>query len=58
MMPFATQVPDGGVKKLTANAFLWSRVLGIPFWVMLNTLSVILYKEFHVSPFVLTTSSP
>lgn len=54
MMPFATQVPDGGVKKLTANAFLWSRVLGIPFWVMLNTLSVILYKEFHVSPFVLT----
>lgn len=33
---------------------MWSRVLGIPFWVMLNTLSVILYKEFHVSPFIVT----
>jgi hypothetical protein len=39
---------------ITARAFMWSRVLGMPFWVMLNTLSVILYKEFHVSPFLVT----
>ena len=37
-----------------SRAFIWSRVLGIPFWVMLNTLSIILYKEFHVSPILVT----
>lgn len=40
--------------KATTEAFVWSRVFNIPFWVMLNTLSIILYKEFHVSPFLIT----
>ena len=38
----------------TTSAFIWSRVLGIPFWVMLSALSLILYKEFHISPLQLT----
>lgn len=42
------------VDKITSQAFVWSRVLGIPFWVMLNALSVILYKEFHASLFLVT----
>lgn len=37
-----------------SRAFLWSRILGVPFWVLLNTLSIILYKEFHVSPLLVT----
>lgn len=37
-----------------ARAFLWSRILGIPFWVMLNTLTIILYKEFGASPLLVT----
>lgn len=37
-----------------SRAFIWSRLLGIPFWVMLNTLSILLYKEFHVSPILVT----
>ncbi len=37
-----------------SRAFIWSRVLSIPFWVMLNTLAIILYKEFHVSPIMVT----
>jgi len=37
-----------------SRAFIWSRVLSIPFWVMLNTLTIILYKEFHVSPLLVT----
>ena len=40
--------------KITVRAFMWSSVLGTPFWVMLNTLTVILYKEFHISPFLVT----
>ncbi len=41
-------------RRITTRAFVWSRILGIPFWVMLNTLSVLIYKEFHVSPFLVT----
>lgn len=39
---------------MIGRAFLWSRLLSVPFWVMLNTLSIILYKEFHVSPLLVT----
>ncbi len=34
----------------TRRAFLWTRVLGVPFWGLLNLLPVIFYKEMHVSP--------
>ncbi len=37
-----------------SRAFLWSKILSVPFWVMVNTLSIILYKEFHVSPLFVT----
>jgi hypothetical protein len=40
--------------RMTTIAFLSSRLFGVPFWVMLSALALILYKEFHVSPFVLT----
>ena len=40
--------------KSTASAFIWSKILGTPFWALLNTLPIILYKEFHASPFLIT----
>ncbi|MEZ5315576.1 MAG: MFS transporter [Chlamydiales bacterium] len=42
------------MSRMISQAFIWSRLLGVPFWVMLNTLSVLLYKEFHVSPLLVT----
>lgn len=42
------------MEAMIARAFLWSRILNVPFWVMINTLSIILYKEFHVSPLLVT----
>lgn len=40
--------------KSTSAAFIWTRFFGLPFWAMLSALSMILYKEFHVSPWQLT----
>lgn len=38
----------------TKIAFLWTRILNIPFWVLLNILPMILYKDLHISPFMVT----
>ena len=38
----------------TSAAFIGSRFLGLPFWALISALSMILYKEFHVSPWQLT----
>lgn len=35
--------------KITRSAFLWNRMMSMPFWAMLNVLSFILYKEMHIS---------
>jgi MFS family permease len=35
----------------TRSAFLWTRILGIPFWGLINFLSIILYKDLHISAF-------
>jgi predicted MFS family arabinose efflux permease len=40
--------------KQTCSAFLWSKVLNMPFWVMFNLLPIILYKELGASPFHVT----
>jgi len=32
------------------SAFIWTRLLGVPFWGMLYLFSLILYKEIHISP--------
>ena len=40
--------------KETTSAFVWSRILGTPFWALFNALPVILYKEFHASPLLIT----
>lgn len=38
----------------TRSAFLWTRILSIPFWAVLNMLPIILYKDLHISPFQVT----
>ncbi len=40
--------------KHTTSAFIWSRILGTPFWAMLSTLPILLYKELHASPLIIT----
>lgn len=34
----------------TKSAFLWTRLLNIPFWAIFNMLSVILYKDLQATP--------
>jgi hypothetical protein len=38
----------------TKAAFLWTRILSIPFWAIANMLSVILYKDLHISALQVT----
>lgn len=41
--------------KATKTAFLWTRILNIPFWVLLNILPMILYKDLHINSWMITT---
>lgn len=38
----------------TRTAFVWTRLLNVPFWVLLNLLPIILYKDLKVSPWLVT----
>jgi MFS family permease len=38
----------------TKAAFLATRLLSIPFWVLFNLLPIILYKEMHITPWMIT----
>lgn len=38
----------------TRSAFIWSHVLGVPFWGLVNLLSIILYKDMHISALQIT----
>lgn len=38
----------------TKKAFVLSRLLNVPFWVLFNLLPIILYKELHISPWMIT----
>lgn len=38
----------------TRSAFLWTRLLNIPFWAIFNMLAIILYKDLHATPFEIT----
>jgi MFS transporter len=38
----------------TRMAFLWTRILSIPFWTIANMLSFILYKDLHISALQVT----
>lgn len=40
----------------TRSAFLWTRILNVPFWAIFNMLSVILYKDLHATAFQITAS--
>lgn len=40
--------------KRTRSAFIWTRILSIPFWGLVNMLSIILYKDLHITPFQIT----
>lgn len=42
------------IVKRTRAAFIWTRVLGSPFWGLLSLLSVIMYKDLHISPLQIT----
>ncbi len=37
----------------TKSAFLWTRLLNIPFWVLLNLLPMILYKDLHINSWMI-----
>ncbi|MDP1835243.1 MAG: MFS transporter [Chlamydiales bacterium] len=41
-------------ERQTQRAFLWTRILGVPFWGLVNLLPIILYKDLHVSPLMIT----
>jgi hypothetical protein len=38
----------------TRTAFVWSRLLTIPFWVLFSMLPIIVYKELHATPWQVT----
>ena len=38
----------------TRSAFIFTRILGVPFWGMVYLLSVILYKNMHITPLQIT----
>lgn len=38
----------------TRTAFIWTRLLNVPFWVLFNLLPFILYKELNISPWMVT----
>ncbi len=38
----------------TRAAFIWTRILGVPFWGLVNLLSIILYKDMHITPLQIT----
>ncbi len=45
----------------TRMAFIWTRLLGVPFWGMLSLFPVILYKEMHITPWqinIISTLKP
>src|SRR5690349_19344396 len=40
---------------LTRSAYLWTRILGTPFWALIyNLLVFILYKNLHINPLQIT----
>lgn len=49
-----TQVEDENHCR-TRSAFLWTRILNIPFWALFNMLPIILYKDLHASSFQIAT---
>lgn len=42
------------VSRITRWAFLWTRILGTPFFVLINMLPFILYKDLHITPWQIT----
>lgn len=53
-MPNAPTPQNQHVCRLTRLAFLWTRILGTPFFVLINMLPFILYKDLHISPWQIT----
>lgn len=43
------------LSKKTKSAFLWTRLLSIPFWSIISMLSFILYKDMQITPLQITT---
>lgn len=38
----------------TRAAFIWTRIAGTPFWVLISLLTFILYKDMHITPLQIT----
>jgi F0F1-type ATP synthase assembly protein I len=53
-MTQSCQTPDHSSKQ-TKSAFLWTRLLSIPFWSIISMLSFILYKDMQITPLQITT---
>lgn len=47
--PFSKQI-----ESRTKSAFLWSHILNVPFWGLINLLPIILYKDMHISTLQVT----
>lgn len=45
---------DTKIIRDTRSAYIWTRVLSVPFWGLINMLSIILYKSMHISPLQIT----
>ncbi|MGK5594139.1 MAG: MFS transporter [Parachlamydiaceae bacterium] len=39
---------------VTRSTYLWTRILGTPFWSLINLLTFILYKDLHINPLQIT----
>lgn len=48
------QSSDDRLWRLTRAAFLWTRILGTPFFCLISMLTFILYKDLHISPLQIT----
>lgn len=42
------------ISRQTRLIYIWTRILGTPFWGLINLLAYILYKEMHITPFQIT----
>lgn len=53
-MPVNITHQNQHVWRLTRSAYIWTRILGTPFWVLINLLTFILYKDLHITPLQIT----
>jgi len=45
---------SASIEQKTRSAYLWTRLLSVPFWGLISLLSMILYKDMQISPLQIT----